>query len=89
MKMGLIEDVQSAVKQGKAVIGYRRSLKEIKSGSPELVVIANNIPEEMKKNVEQNAKVSKLAVKTFDGTSVQLGVICGKSFPISMIAIKS
>jgi large subunit ribosomal protein L30e len=89
MKMGLTEDVQAAVKAGKAVIGYRRSLKEIKSGKPKLVVIANNMPQDMRVSVEKNANVSKLEVKTFEGTSTQLGIICGKSFPISTLVIKS
>lgn len=87
--MALTEDVQAAVKADKVVIGYRQSLKEIKSGSPKMVVISNNIPEDMKKNIEQNSKAGKLDVKTFDGTSTQLGVICGKSFPISTLVIKS
>ena len=87
--MTLTEEVQAAVKSGKAIIGYRRSLKTIKTGSPKLVVTAENIPEAMRKTIEQNAKVAEVKVETFDGTSTQLGIICGKSFPISTLVIKS
>jgi large subunit ribosomal protein L30e len=86
--MALTEDIQAAVKAGKATIGYRRSLKSIKTGSPKLVVIANNLPSDMKKNIEQNAKIGDVKVEVFDGTSTQLGVICGKSFPISTLVIE-
>ena len=37
----------------------------------------------------KNAKVAEVKVETFDGTSTQLGIICGKSFPISTLVIKS
>ncbi len=87
MKMALTEEIQAAVKAGKSIIGYRRSLKSIKTGSPKTVVIANNTPENMKKTIEQNAKVGNVKVEIFDGTSIQLGVICGKSFPISTLVI--
>lgn len=86
--MALTEDIQAAVKAGKATIGYRRSLKSIKTGSAKLAVIANNLPSDMKKNIEQNAKIGDIKVEVFDGTSTQLGVICGKSFPISTLTIE-
>lgn len=85
--MALIEDVQAAVKAGKAIIGYRQTLKAAKTGSPKMIVISGNMPEAMKKNIEQNAKAAGIDMQIFDGTSTQLGVVCGKSFPISAIAI--
>ena len=87
--MGFVEDIQSAIKAGKAVIGYRRCMKEMKGGKPALVVIVNNIPSDMKGSVERNAKAANLEVKVFEGTSTELGVRCGKSFPISTLVIKS
>lgn len=87
--MALIEEVQAAVKAGKAIIGYRRSLKSIRTGSAKLAVIAANVPEGMKKDIELNAKAAGIRLETFDGTSMQFGVICGKSFPISTLVIKS
>jgi large subunit ribosomal protein L30e len=87
--MTLTEDIQSAVKAGKAVIGSRKSLKEMKSGKPKLVVIANNLPQVMKSDVEKNAAAAKVEMQVYEGTSMQLGIICGKSFPISTVVIKS
>lgn len=87
--MGLVEDIQNAVKSGKVILGYRQALKLIKTGSPKVVVIAKNIPENMKKTIEENAKIGNVEVKTFDGSSIELGITCGKSFPVSTLVIKS
>jgi large subunit ribosomal protein L30e len=86
--MAIVEDVQSAIKSGKAIIGYKESIKFIKTGSPKLVVIAKNIPENMKKEIEYNTKISNIKLEIFDGSSKDLGIICGKPFPVSTIAIK-
>lgn len=87
MKMALTEEMQAAVKANKAVMGFRQSLKAIKTNSPKLAVIARNIPDAMKRNIEQNAAIAGVKVEIFDGTSTQMGVACGKSFPISTLVI--
>jgi ribosomal protein L30E len=51
-------------------------------------VVAENIPRKMKEEIEHNSKVSNIKIETFSGTSKELGVVCGKQFPISALAIK-
>lgn len=77
-----------ALKENKVVIGYRESLDFIKSNKPKLIVIAKNIPESRKKEIEHNAKIFGLELVEFEGSSKELGVICGKPFPISTLVIK-
>lgn len=85
--MSLTEVVQDALKSGKVVLGYRESIKKIKSGNPKLIVIAKNIPKERKEQIEHNARIFNLKIEIFDGTSKELGVVCGKPFPISTLVI--
>jgi len=80
--------IQDALKVKKAVLGYRQSIKFIKLDEPKLIVIAKNIPESMKKEIEHNAKVSNTTLEIFSGSSKELGVICGKPYPVSAIVIK-
>jgi large subunit ribosomal protein L30e len=82
------DEIRSAVSKGEAIIGYRRSLKYLKTNVPKLVVIANNIPEHMKRNIENALSVSKAKLEVFENDSVSLGVLCGKPFPVSVIVIK-
>lgn len=86
--MALVEDIQSALKAGKVIIGYNESVKFIKTAKPKLIVIADNLPEDRKEAVERDAGASGVEVRVFDGDSTQLGLICGKSFPISILVVK-
>lgn len=87
--MTITDGIQSAIKSNKAIFGYRDTIKFIKINTPKLIVIAKNIPENMKKEIEHNAKMTKTRVEVFDGTSKELGVVCGKPFPIATITIKA
>jgi large subunit ribosomal protein L30e len=80
--------IQDALKAKKAILGYRQAIKFIKIDEPKLIVIAKNIPESMKKEIEHNTKVSNILLEVFGGNSKELGVVCGKPYPISAIAIK-
>lgn len=86
--MNLIEGIQSTLKAGKVVIGYKKSLEFIKTDSPKLIVMANNIPKKEHKEVEHNAKLSGAKIEIFGGSSKELGVICGRPFPIMLLVIK-
>ena len=86
--MSLVEQIQSAVKENNVVIGYRKSLEYLKNSSPRLVVIAENIQGDRKREIDSDAGLSGITVETFEGSSKELGVICGKPFPISVLVIK-
>ncbi|MBI2543027.1 MAG: 50S ribosomal protein L30e [Candidatus Aenigmarchaeota archaeon] len=86
--MTVVEEIQSSIKSNKTIIGYNESITFIKTGKPKLVVVANNLPVSSRKEIEHNAKVGKIKLEVFDGTSRELGVICGKPYPVSAIVIK-
>lgn len=86
--MVLTEDIQSAIKSNKIIIGYNESIKYIKANIPKMVIVADNLPISVRNEVEHNAKVSKTKFEVFGGTSRELGVICGKPFPVTTIIIK-
>lgn len=86
--MAVTEDIQSAIKANNVVIGYNESISYIKTNSPKAVIAANNLPVEKRNELEHNAKVSKSKFEMFEGTSRELGVACGKPFPVSIILIK-
>ena len=87
--MTLSDTIQEAIKSNKIIIGYRETIRFIKVNSPKLIVVAKNIPENMMKEIEYNTKISGVKIEIFEGTSKELGIICGKKFPISALAIRS
>jgi large subunit ribosomal protein L30e len=86
--MSLTETIQAGLKAKKAIIGYRESIKFIKSNSPKIIVMAENSPERTRKEIEHNAKVSGVKVEIFNGSSKELGIVCGKPFPVTTLVIK-
>ena len=87
--MALSDNIRTAIKSDRAIIGYRETMKFLKSGGEmEGVIISNNAPENMSKDVLANAKAANVKLESFDGTSKDLGTACGKPFPVSVMIIK-
>lgn len=86
--MSLEEEILNANKSGNIILGYRESLKFIKLNKARAVVIANNTPEKIRKEIEHNARIAGLKVETFNRGSKELGVFCGKPYPVSVLVIK-
>ena len=86
--MVLNEDIQAAMKSGKVIIGFRESVKSLKSGDVKSVIVSNNIPDNIKKDIEHNTKLSGVKLEVFEGSSKDLGVVCGKPFSVTVLAIK-
>ncbi len=86
--MTIADEIQSAVKSGKAVIGYRESVKFLKASPAKIIIIANNVPENMDAEIKHNAKISGTKLEVFGGGSKDLGTVCGKPFPVAVMVIK-
>lgn len=84
----LTEKIQSAIKSKKIIIGYKESIKFIKTNSPKTIIVAMNTPEKMKKEIEYNAKISGIELEVFEESSKELGILCGKPFPVTTLVIK-
>lgn len=86
--MSLEEEILNANKTGNIILGYRESIKFIKLNKAKIVVIANNAPEKIIKEVEHNAKMAGIRFEIFDKGSKELGILCGKPYPVSVLVIK-
>jgi len=86
--MNIEKLIKEKIKQDKILFGYKSVMKSIKSSRPKLIVYANNLPEDRKKMIEHNAKISNVEIKEYPNDSVNLGLVCGKPFPVSTLAIK-
>ncbi len=84
---GLEGEIKQVLKTGKYILGYRKSIRAIKMGKAKAVVIASKIPKWMEDDVMYYAKLGKIPVIKFKGTSYELGMVCGKPFPVAVMAI--
>jgi large subunit ribosomal protein L30e len=79
-----ISDMKKIIEADKAVFGINETLKLIKKKQIEGVFIASNCPEE----IEAKLNESKAKIQESEQTNLELGVLCKKSFNISVIGVK-
>ena len=79
--------LQLVMKSGKVALGYKTSLKTLRSNKSKLVLLANNTPPLRKSEVEYYAMLSKCQVIHYNGSNVDLGTACGKYFKVSMLTV--
>ncbi|KAI0972427.1 50S ribosomal protein L30e-like protein [Xylaria arbuscula] len=75
------------IKSGKVTLGYKSSLKSLRSGKAKLVLIAANTPPLRKSELEYYSMLSKTPVHHFSGNNIELGTSLGKLFSCSTMAI--
>lgn len=87
-------------KSGKYCLGYKQTLKTLRSGKAKLVIISSNTPslrfvfnnyfsikKFRKSEIEYYAMLSKTGVHEYHGNNIDLGTACGKLFHVSMLSI--
>ncbi len=79
--------IRMCVESGSVVFGERITVKKAMSGSGKLVILAANAPAENASDIRRYCALSNLPVVTFAGTSMELGSVCGKPFPVSMMMV--
>ena len=87
MSLSIERELKNLIKTGKYTLGARSTIKAVATGRAKMVIIAKNAPPELRDRVLYYARLGGIPVYTFEGTSQDLGVVCGKPFKISMIAV--
>ena len=81
--------IKRVIETGEVTLGSRSVSKLVTSGKPKLVIISSNCPVIIKEKISHSASVAKVPVYNYNGTSLELGEVCRKPFPISAMAIVS
>ncbi len=72
---------------GKAELGTDKALKMALNGSAKMVVVARNMVKDKRRDLEHYCRMANVPVVEFDGTSIDLGTVCGKPFPVSAVSV--
>ncbi|MEW6295389.1 MAG: 50S ribosomal protein L30e [Candidatus Diapherotrites archaeon] len=81
------KEIRRAVDTGKVIFGSRQSNKNILKGNGELIILSQNISRLLKEKLTGLAKISEIPFYEFKGTSLELGAVCGKPYPVSVMTI--
>jgi large subunit ribosomal protein L30e len=86
--MTSIDDIKKALKEGKVIIGTSRTIKALKLGKVSKVFLTSNCPSDVKDDIEYYSKLGKVKVVKLKQPNVELGVLCKKPFPISVLSFQ-
>jgi len=73
---------------GKVTYGFKESLEILRSGKAKLVILTQNLPREREEKIRHYAKISGIPILQYNGSSLDLGVVCEKPFPISVMVVR-
>ena len=85
--MDVDRGIRVAVDTGDVTLGSEKSIHSLKLGKGQLVVVASNAPKEILEDVEYYANLSEIPSLVYDGTSVDLGSVCGKPFTVATLIV--
>ena len=75
------------MKSGKALLGYKSTLKSLRQGKSKLVLISSNCPPLRKSEIEYYAMLAKTGVHHYSGNNILLGTACGKMYRCSVLSV--
>ena len=80
-------EIKKMLKEKNLVIGTERTIKNLKLGKVDKVVVTSNCPEKVQKDIEYYAALGKAEVVKIKYPNEELGIICKKPFAISALSI--
>jgi large subunit ribosomal protein L30e len=76
------------VKTGKVSFGTTTAVQNAKTGKAKMIILASNCPKDIKEDIEQYSKLSRVPVISYKGASMDLAEVCKKPFIISALTIR-
>lgn len=80
-------EIKKMIKSGNIVIGTERTLKNLKLGRVQKVLISSNCPAGVEKDINYYAGLSAAELHKLEYQNEELSVICKKPFSISVLAL--
>ena len=77
-----------AVKTGKVGFGSKDAIVSTASARAKMIILAKNIREAERDEIQHNAEQSEIPIYVFPGSSLDLGAVCEKPFPVSAIVVR-
>ena len=86
--MSLEKELRSAIQSGAVKIGSASTIRGIKKGKGQLVILAKNCSAGQKQTIDTYSKMAGISIHIFDGTSMELGGLCKKPHSVMAMLIE-
>ena len=83
-----VTEIKDNVKSGKLVVGTERCLKLLKANQLAKVFVSSNCPEDVRSDINHYSSLTTAQIIELSGIpNEELGVLCKKPFPISVLGL--
>ena len=82
-----ISEIKKLLAAGQLIIGFDRTAKLLRRGKIAKVFFSNNCAPTLKHDLKYYCELGKITCTELDKNSEELGTICKKPFPISVIGV--
>lgn len=82
-----MEELREELKGKKVIIGTERTIKSLKMNKLKKVYMSSNCKQEFKEDIEHYCKLYNIPLVKLKENNEELGVLCKKPFPISVLSI--
>ncbi len=81
------QELRLAVSTGRVHLGSKMAAREMRRGRAKMAIISSNCTEETRESITNLGRLAEIPVLEHPKDSLDLGVLCGKPFPVSAIVI--
>jgi ribosomal protein L30E len=85
--MEVKSEIRAAIEKKKIAIGLDSVIDGIRKKKLSKIVVAKNAPEEIKERLFFYSELGNVPVDVFSEDNTQLGILCKRSFGISVLGI--
>lgn len=86
--MEAIQEIKKLIKENKLLLGTDTTMKALKAGKLSKIYATSNCPADVREDLEHYSKLSGVEIVNLDIANDELGVVCKKTFRISIIGLK-
>lgn len=80
-------ELRLALSTGKVQLGSKTAVREMRRGRARMAILSSNCPPDKAETIENFGRLSEIPVLRHAKDSVDLGVLCGKPYPVSAMVI--
>lgn len=81
------QQLRLALSTGKVQLGSKTAVREMRRGRAQMAILSSNCPVNNKEAIKTYGKLAEIPVLEHTKDSVDLGVLCGKPYPVSALVI--
>lgn len=82
------KQIRMAVKTGKVEFGSKTAISSVGQARAKLVILASNCARETRDEIVYRAGQGEVPVYVFQGSSLDLGALCERPFPVSAMVVR-